>query len=127
MRGRSRARGLTLIELMLTILGCSLLLQVMLGAITSGLQAERNADLRGTAIRLASSEVARFKMIPFDELEAGQKSVELTLHDRPFTVTTSVAVSREVPEHLREMSVVVTWEAGARDLSYTSSVMRSRL
>lgn len=127
MKRRHRPRGLTLIELMLTILGCSLLLQVMLGSITSGLQAERNADLRGTAIRLASSEIARFKMTPFDDLEEKQtRSVHL-LHDREFVVTSAVAVSKEVPEHLREMSVAVVWKAGARDLSYTSGVMRSRL
>ena len=112
---------------MLTILGCSLLLQVILGSITSGLQAERNGDLRGVAIRLAGSEIAQFKMKPFDEIKAGTTTAEPIQYNRPFKVVTTTSVPADAPEHLREIAVVVTWKAGARDVSYATTVRRSRL
>lgn len=122
-----KCRGLTLIELMLAVLGCSLLLFVLLGSISSSLQAERNADLRGAAIRLAGTEIARFKSVPFDDLKAHSQTVTTETWGRPYKVTTTVKPSAELPDKLFEVEVVVAWKAAARELSYHAKTKRSKL
>lgn len=112
---------------MLAILGCSLLLFVLLGSVSSSLRAERNADLRGTAIRLAGSEVARFKSVEFSDLEPSSKSYVAETLGRPYKVTSTVKPSAQLPDRLYEVEVVVSWKAGPRELSYHAKCMRSKL
>jgi hypothetical protein len=118
---------LTLIELMLAVLGCSLLLQVLLFSITTGLQAERNAELRGAAMRSAASEVARFRMTAFADLKAESKTWEVEMFERPFTIAKTIKPSSEFPETLWQIEVIVGWRSGGRTVTYRASTSRSRL
>jgi hypothetical protein len=115
---------LTLVELMLALLGLSLLLNVILASISAGLQAERNAEFRGVAIRLVASEMAKARMMAFADLgglEAPERQV--MVDDHPYRLTTRVRFQDE----LCQIVTSVTWKAGRRHLAYEAALIRSRL
>lgn len=118
-----RSAGLTLLEMMLAMLALSLLLQVMLSAIGAGLRAEREAEWRGEAIRLASSELAQVQALPFEDLaERGKGWREVS---GPGTLYRLERSWREDPDGGLSR-VLVTWKAGRREHRYEVSLWRSR-
>lgn len=127
MIGRRSIGGLTLIEMMLAILGLSLLLSVILASISANLRAERNADLRATAIRMASSEMATARMTEFDELEALSHTEIVDVSGKEYVLKTAVTRDSAFPDGLRTIVITVTWKDGARHLQYESKLIKSRL
>ncbi len=127
MIGRKSISGLTLIEMMLAILGLSLLLSVILASISADLRAERNADLRATAIRIASSEMATARMTEFDELEALSHQEIVDVSGKEYSLRTVVTRDSGFPNDIRTVVITITWKDGARHLQYDSKLIKSRL
>ena len=120
-----RSRGLTLVEVMLAVLGLSLLLNVILASISANLRVERNADFRMEAIRLASSQLATAQTLPFDQLDGLSGTRQVEQGGRQLRMQTTVSSSGS-PD-LRKIVIVVTWKDGVRNLTYDTELVRSRL
>jgi hypothetical protein len=113
---------------MLAILGLSILLNVIWGSISAGLRAERNAELRGVAVRLAASELARARVAKFVDLEPAEPPAQkVMVNDRPYQVKTVISADPDLPDDLRRIVTTVTWEVGTRRLSYEATLLRSKL
>lgn len=123
---RRGQRGLTLVEMMLAILGLSLIMNVIWSSIASGLRAERNAEFRGVAIRLASSELARARVAKYEELSSvAAPAHDVTINDRTYKVET--AVKSDPAQKLCTVVTTVTWKVGMRQLDYQATLIRSEL
>lgn len=122
----ARPRGLTLIEMMLAIMGLSLIMNVIWASIAAGLRAEQNSELRGVAIRLASSELARARVAKYEELSSvASPAHNEVIDDRTYTVET--AVRSDPAAKMCSIVTTVTWKMGIRQLEYQSTLIRSEL
>ena len=122
-RGR---RGLTLIEMMLAIMGLSLIMNVIWASIAAGLRAELNSEMRGVAIRLASSELASARVARYEDLSSvASPSHKEVIDDRIYQVQT--VVSPDPAGKMCSIVTTVTWEVGMRQLRYEASLVRSEL
>lgn len=111
---------------MLAILGLSLIMNVIWGSIASGLRAERNAEFRGVAIRLASSQLARARVAKYGELSSvAAPAHDVTINNRVYKVET--AVKTDPTQKLSTIVTTVTWKVGMRQLEYQATLVRSEL
>lgn len=123
---RKWPRGLTLLEMMLAIMGLSLIMNIIWASIAAGLRAEQNAELRGVAIRLASSELARARVVKYGELSSvASPARDEVVNDRTYRVDT--AVRPDPTAKMCSIVTTVTWKVGMRQLEYQATLIRSEL
>ena len=120
-------------EMLVALLGVAIVLNMLFASIGGSLKAERTADLRMSAVRLAASQRAVVEMTEFDELMTLNGVVETTsVRSTEFKVKTTLqreggGSGPDGTEERYAVKIRVDWNDGMRCPVYEIELKRSKL
>lgn len=119
-------------EMLVALLGVAIVLNMLFASIGGSLKAERTADLRMSAVRLAASQRAVVEMTEFDELMALNGVETKSVGGYEFKVRTTLnreggGSGPDGTEELYAVKIRVDWADGKRTPFYEIELKRSKL